>query len=683
MASSTWQLVHTPAAGGTATTYTLAQLHASLVIEFVNWGMDTASLQCGGASPAFDAAAFAYRDEVVILRDGVRFFVGVVTGLGLSAEAEPQSRTYTLSGPSWWLANIPFRWPYWPVKADLDAGERIAYLWLQFAIDSAKGAGAPVEYSGYSAFSIPTPDLRASSTCLEVVQRVARLFPMSAGWWDYTTTPPTFRASLRAGLTQQTVTVGAGISTFGFTPLPSQQLTSVRIGYTYDPGDGTTAVTYDDAGTAPETVGPNRLHVSIECASSTEATEAANLHIADILHASLSPLAWAGTVNLSAEQCAALPEIRPGNSLSVLGGRTEWETMWTSVQTVQWSVSAAAPDLLTINLGAPEHLGPQDYLEFARSGALGGSGGAGNLSPYDPPGPPPPPPGENNTQPGTIDDLNGVGAASPSGDVIDQARGGVWEKVGFAEYTPDTGTADPYVRYRTKTGSGSIVLDGGSLGCDYVWATTGASRYSATTGALVETMHYTIDEVDQGERLSGEYQGAVPSCGSGYFSYHSTRSRTVLTEWMVLSDGSLGGSTSGSHTVTLSDEDTAQDAADRAFSAHTWATIGSNAKRTPESDTPTGMRVETRWGTYALVESVLTYTPLTGLQPWTSYCLRRTARQRPVATDGTASGEWVTLPDMVAPFLSDIDGNGGVEWQYVEAPEGWEIELGAAKLEAY
>lgn len=116
---STWQIEHTPAAGGGSATYTLAALNASsLSIQFTNWADDSAALTVRGGTAAFDAPAFAYRDKVVIWRDGARFFHGWCTGLGLAAQPD-ESRTYTFSGPSWWLANLPFTWPTWPAKEEL------------------------------------------------------------------------------------------------------------------------------------------------------------------------------------------------------------------------------------------------------------------------------------------------------------------------------------------------------------------------------------------------------------------------------------------------------------------------------------------------------------------------------------------------------------------------------------
>lgn len=682
MASSTWSISHTPAAGGSATTYALADHDITgIAIEFVNWGMDTASITVARGSPAFAAAAFAYRDKIVILRDGVAFFVGWVTGLGLSAEAEPQSRTYTLSGPSWWLANLPYVWPYWPVKADLDVGERLGYVWLGSALDSAINYSAPIDRSAYGNFTIACPDLRASSTCLEVVQRVARLHPMSAGWWDYSTTEPTFRAALRADHTPQSIAIGGALASFGFTPLPALQALSVRIAYTYELDDGTTATDYEGAGPYPETIGPNRLHFVVEVGDAQASADAQGFQIADIIYASLADLPWAGTLNFDAA-LGTVPAVRPGMRINVTGGRSEWATMEASVQSVQWSISSGAADACTVTLGAPEQLGPQDLLEFARAGSIAGGGGGGNLSPYDPPGPPPPPPGENDSQPGTYDDLNDLLGGAPTGSILVQSRGGSWSLVGWASFDG----SDPLRRWRTHTVDGSITLNDTSY---YQPATfTGTRSYSATTGVLSGTYLCNGSEEFVGEGIE---TGAACEWWVGFCvnaGYTLTQSQTVRT--YTLGGSCTGaGAASGFRRYVATNEDTEADAWDRvlADAGTYWRTDVTTAIRTIPTTGTTGVRRELRFGTYvaaAMPYDEPIYTPLGGLVHWQRYRLVATLERRTVHEGGGDTGIWEPAGTVYSsPWIGDLSGQGGAEWTYIEPTPGYETRISDLQCEQF
>jgi len=585
-------------------------------IQFVNWDTDQASLTVRGASPAFSAAQWAYKDKITVWRDGARFFQGWVVGLGLSAQTA-ESRTYTLAGPSWWLANLPFVWPYWPAKDSLDLGERAAGLWIAFALDSAIAAGAPIakDSGGYSAFSLPTPDLRASSTCLEAIQRAARLFPMSAGWWDYSGTTPILRAKLRAGLTAQTLALGTDVETFGFTPLPDQQVISVALHFAYPVGDGTTATVIDSAGTTPLVVGVNRLHCTLDVENAERASEAAGCGIASLLHASLSPLAWSGAVNLH-EGAAPLPSLNPGHALSLTGGRSEWATMSTCIQSVAWSVQSGAGDLCTIQLGAPEHLGPQDYLDFARAGVLSGGAGGGNPSPYTPPTPPPIPPGDAGTTPGTYPDLmRELFSALPEIELLTSSMPLSCYLYGFSENVGHVSTPPRFYLDIQLSGAWVNHITGFDFGwtpCDRTdsMSWSGTSTINPTTGAqTVGGQVVVVTSAPGGGTSTTSCVELVAPLGSWDYPFtfdsveSTTRSGaihprgTLETVWTLSSEsGSITNTTSGSGVETRGSENTESSEIARKSAAAEWGAystaekIGNYTERTDRAFSRTRLR---------------------------------------------------------------------------------------------
>lgn len=674
---ASWSIEHIPAGGGDPVVASLATWgFAGVQIQFVNWSTDQASITARGGSIAFDAAQFGYKDKIVIWRDGVRFFQGWIVGLGLTAQAQ-ESRTYTLAGPSWWLEHLPFTWPTWPAKEELSLGERASFRWLQFAMNSAIAKGAPIAKAAdnYAPFILPTPDLRASSNCLEVIQRVARLHPMSAGFWDYSGEVPVFTASLRAALTAQTVTIGEDIETLGFTPLPDQQVESVHIAYNYTDTFGAHTV-HDTAGTEPYGYGPNKLHIAVDVETYVLASEAQSAGIATLLYASLSPLAWSGAVNMH-ETGASLPVILPGSALSVAGGRAEWATMSTVVQSVLWSVSTGANDICTVSIGAPEHLGPQDYLEFARAGTLAASSAANNPSPYDPPTPPSDDPGT----PGTYDDLNGgTGGGTPSGSIPVQSRGGLWALKGLPEWT-DIST--PPRRYLTKQMAGASTA--ANTGCTTTLSAWGASTLDPAMDTWAESAYCQFDPVQSEGGCVIDSGDPIPltqgSIGLFSPSWSQSYTRTVAT---VYPTASLWTSSSGAHTATLTSEDTDSAAIHRLLaSAPAWGEA-TTAIHTIRTDGITGVYREARYRTeHTAGDPAVAYATLTGLEPWQRYQLTVKLESRPVDSAGapTGDGSWSAAGTRTHYIGANIDGEGGIDWQTVEPTAGYETRIASTLVE--
>lgn len=681
---ATWSIEHIPAAGGTSTIASLATWgFAGMQIQFANWSTDQASITARGGSIAFAVAQFGYKDKIVIWRDGARFFHGWVTGLGLAAERS-ESRTYTITGPSWWLEHLPFTWPTWPAKEELSLGERASFRWIGFALDSAINKGAPIakDSGNYATFILPTPDIRASSNCLEVLQRVARLHPMSAGWWDYSGGVPVFRAALRAALMAQTVTIGEGIETLGFTPLPDKQVESVHIAYNYTDAYGAHTV-HNTAGTEPYGYGPNKLHIAVDVETAALASEAQSAGIAPLLYASLSPLAWSGAVNMH-EAEASLPVIRPGSALSVEGGHAEWATMATVVQSVLWSVSADTNDLCTINIGPPAHLGPQDYLEFARAGTLAASSASNNPSPYDPPKPPTL---DNGDTPGTLDDLNGgTAGAPPSAALIQQRLGGTFAIVGCLPL--DGIEASPPRRWLRQEWSGTIAgltyYGNGTCGGTPTGTTdvtlSGAATWSALDGSLsTNTGLYRsvwwLSTPTSGTTENPLTAGANLDLQVGWKgSIGATRTKAATTDTYAADgachdaagDGTSSARDTGTWSTTLSNECTEQVAIDAQSVGLEWF-AADYARRTDRTGLSfVAERLRYGVGTPGTGD---TMTAVDGWTPWAIYEIVVSIQQRPIDGGGelTTGSEWTEYARISHRIQADIDGKAKLDWQ--DAPE--------------
>ncbi len=692
-----WSLEHIPAAAPeSAVTRPLAEWGiSSAQLQFVNWGIDTLSLTIGGATAATAAPLFGYLDQLVVRRDGVIVFRGWITGHPVQAEAEAESLTYTAAGAGWWLQFYRFAWQMSPEEETVaDAANRVAWLWALFAVQAATAAGAPItsDTTSFAALAAPVPDLRGSSNCAEVLARAARLHPLSAGWWDYSGATPLARSSLRAGLTTQSIDLGAFGSALQLTPRPDLQLKSVRIDYSYpNPTAGLPDIVDAElAGDGGGPSGPNRLAIAIAVDSLQASADARSFGIAGILWNALKDLVWEGTVTLT-ETDSQLPLLRPGYALRIEGGRAEWETMAPVIQSVTYTLTPEQPDVMAIALGAPEHLGPQDILEFARAGYQSGAGGAGNPSPYPPPTPPPEDLGGG--VPGTYNELNdNTPTGSPGGTVAVQSRGAAWVKCGFMAFD---GSA-PTRRWLTKSldGAFAISTNGAYCTCDGVvlhaggeshsWA--GANTYDPAGCTLTIGASYAYSW------CGGTGMQAVNGLGdwpAGAFDTTVTAtSRSVVGTGVcyrkslcsLLCDGPAAAS--GSASETLAAEDTEEAAYARAIAAAPdWANGGSAIQTVPVS-VATGVRRSLRYRTEHTADGVQIPT-LTGLRPWSRYRLAVVLTHRPVDETGASAGAATSETIYSAAWIADLNGEGGIDWQSIDPTPGIQTTITAATVEAF
>jgi hypothetical protein len=719
---STWELERFPAGGGASTKQALASWSIqSATLTLRNWDADELVCNVRSGSDFLGSSAWGYLDKVVLWRDGVRVFHGWLTSPARQTQPESESMQLSFAGPWWWLVNTPYIDPvatsitygmvdittsYGTGKVVVatsstfttpfgsqtftdfrDVSPFFSQGQIRRALWAAISGGAPI---GIGTLGITGPAASQddrNATCAARVQIAAQFSPLSVAWFDYSGTSPVFHCADRGDASEQTCALSAHTQAAGIAPMYERQAHAVRISYWYNREARrlifTDSTLYggdwfleDKAGDDGWPAGPGAIVVAVDMDDAPAANLAVSYGVAAKIYAALSPLSWSGSLQLH-ETNTAPTLYRPGQALNITGGMPEWETMAALIQQTAVYISPESNDVVSVSLGAPDQLGVQDWLELSRlireAGMAGGITVNGGIDPEP-----------TDPVPGTLDDLNEVFTGTGvSGAIAVQTQGGTWAKVGFGQYTPDSGSVDPTKRYRTKQGSGSITTASSTLLCSDVWATTGASRYSATTGELVETMHVTIDGVDQGERLSGQWNGVVAPCCSGYHSAYSSSTLLAISEWAVVGDGSTGCTADGTHTVTLQNEDTEDDAFARTIAASPdWVASPNTAIRTVASSAATGLRRKLRVGTYAGIP--LVYTPLTGMAHRQRYRIAIELEQRPVDESGGSTGDWTAAGTIYSePWCTDANGAGGMPWQEIEASPGFELRIKSTDVQPY
>lgn len=680
---STWSLEHIPAAGGASTFGSLKVWGIeSFAWQRVNWGVDTLTVSVCGSAPAFSSAIWSYLDKIILWRDGVRFAQAWCTFS--QANVQPhQTRTYTLQGPGWFLTQ------YAP-SYDTYITIYTAGAYMALALGNAVAAGAPIAYASSvaAAIDVECPEVRTSSTILELLQRACRYAPLSAGWWDYSGETPVFHAARRGDLTALDLERSSYVSEpFSLAPRYDLQLKSVRLQFGWS---GSTSYYYDTAGTDVELQGPNRLRVALSFSTPEAALKAAGAGIAAKLMADLGPLCWTGTIPLH-DGASRIPDIRPGIAVNLTGTgcREEWATMAAVVQQVTYAHQLGT-DTASVELGVPEHLGPQDYLEFASLAAQSSASAAGEDDIYQDPA---------SAVPGSLDDLNGTNEqiGTPGGSIAVQSRGGTWTLCG---YVPYDGIEDsPPTRYRTETPAGTVVRR------DYDWMHTTllATRTDTPIGPRSwDGCTAPTASLWQRVQTAGGYCEAgtsgidePPSTAAPVLVAHLVRTCTNTCGAIGNGYGCCGNALGncgieycGNATRTLSDPDTPEAAWQRLLSTSpAWTTSPNTAIRTVPATGITGIRRELRYRTEHTTGTgpgAVTSPTLTGLSRWTRYRLAVHLQRRSVDETGSATSDWVDAETVHSPaWVTDIDGVGGIDWQVIEPDTGYETKVATTEVELY
>lgn len=655
------------------------------------------ALTIASGTAFLDDLPWSYRDKIVLWRDGVRHWHGWLTNEPRSASPEAESATLVFGDPWWWFEVTTMTAPTvkdavtgtvsftvaglgtvsYPAVTSITWAEPsgdVVFAWRAQSTATIQGqirrafyattrGGAPLSLGSIGVDAPAPPQDIAGTTALSYLQSACTYEPNMVGWWDYSGVTPALHCQPRSALSATSYSLAGCPDGVQCEPLRAEQALAVRIRWHYPDSNGDDAVHTERAGNDALPIGPNVLVIDANVSDADALTEAVSYGIAARMYASIGPLAYGGALTLTDDLTAGFA-LRPGRAINLTGGRSEWATMAGIVQQSTLSVTADA-DTLSVSWGAPRHLGVQDWLALRDIGNGGAS--SAKWEPDDPT--------TSDPVPGTYDDLNQTPAATPSGNIATQARGGTWNLGGWPEYVAST----PPRYYRSRTLSGTIVRNGYSGGCSGTPYTVtnvkhgGVSAWAVNpSGALVRTTYgWVQNNADAPTNTDSVYTPSPDMCDVVL----TATTRTATANGACHDNGNATfEQDTGSAAETLGTEDGEEAAYQRLLASATWAT-GTEAIRTIPETIASGTRRALRYGTY---NASNVYTPLTGMTPWASYRLHAVLERRPVDEDGTATGTgaWSPAGDSYsAPWITDLDGKGGATWVEIEPTRGYATRI--------
>ena len=729
--SSLWEIEYRgtladSAPGGDKRTLAAWGLSGISELTMLNLARGNMVLAVDGTTSFLADLPWAYRDKIVLWRDGARYWHGWLTSVPRGATPEADAITLTFADPWWWL-EIPMSDPvmtnivigpvtfendfYGPVTITAavsvdwvepsgtitwgfrDQSRYTVQGQIRRAVYAAIRAGAPIAIGAIGIDAAAATQESRGSTALSYLQAAVQFEPLSVGWWDPSGATPVIHVQPRSAITPATYALATDAPTgIQCTPLSEMQALAVRIRWAYTASDGQEVDHIERAGDDSLPLGHNVMLLEAEVDDLAGLIEVLHYNIAGRLYASLGPMAYSGSLSLS-EDLDALDNVLPGIAINITGGRTEWATMAGIVQQVTISVMPEA-DTLTCTWGAPSHLGLSDWLALRD---LGNS--AVDHAGYDP--------GRGTITPGTVGELNGTDpfASNPSGTISTQIRGGQWQAQGFPPNPYVSAPALPL--YRTATISGSAVT---AIETTNPNTTVSHSGVATVDDAGAVTAGITRGWTDDASGSGGpESVSRLQSYGPGSiskqwyaFSQSPTLRKLKLRQWRgsewdgvpclpssedngVTSWEPSTGNTvtaSGEQIETLSSPDGESEATARLLAASDWAYADetTTAIRTVPSSVTSGKYRELRIGTYAAG----VYTPLEGQIAWQRYRLAIATQWRTVDQSGTPTGEWVDADTVYStPWITDMTGAGGCQWYTIEPMPGLETRIVSATPELF
>jgi hypothetical protein len=194
--------------------------------------------------------AFESLDEIAILRDDVQWFVGRVTGITRQANGQSERIVYEISGPWWYLSRLIYQ-QVWQVYQGPQVSKSHALLntWadgnpmgvreqlneiLHWVSENAmaKWGAPPFQWvtSDFPQTFIPSDEVR-DITSAEALVKQLRWVPDAVTWWDYSTTPPTFRCRRRSELQAVDLAAAAPVAAVDVNPRHDLLVPSVVLKY--------------------------------------------------------------------------------------------------------------------------------------------------------------------------------------------------------------------------------------------------------------------------------------------------------------------------------------------------------------------------------------------------------------------------------------------------------------------
>jgi hypothetical protein len=375
--------------------------------RFISFGVDTLDLVFG-KQDLLGNLPFDDDETLVLLRAGVTFFRGRVTGEKRGAYGSREGAVLTVSGPWWYLEKIVWQSGYlfgvdphanpFPsgsnttltkddftfatslVSRTIIGGTSSSNQVIANAIAYAIGRGAPIQSGTIDAgLSFPAMQIQ-DVVCSDIIRKVMRWMPDQTAWWDYSQNPPALNIRARANRPLVSLDVSdALMAEVEINPRRDLILSGVTINYVRTQQRANFAyptIEKDQAG--PDPIGIGALVVTFPLTGSYvlhnvpgdpysfTVVEQDNIPAglaASIYNAFKNPL-YGGRIVLVADDFDATPWI--AKTLRILHGAPAWATAIIDVQAVEYEI----PGRTAITVGPAQQINGRDIASLI--GEIGG-----------------------------------------------------------------------------------------------------------------------------------------------------------------------------------------------------------------------------------------------------------------------------------------------------------------------
>ncbi len=316
----------------------------------------------------------------------VRRFFGRVVEAEPSASGDKEGWSYTVAGPWWYAQQFPFQqsWAIFGGDTTFNFPRALLFDTSTTADVIAEAVGivvaSSVPASGYTLITMtagtidaamrPPRDKVSDMKCAQVILKCLRFMPDAVFWFDYsgaTNTAPIFHCRRAADL--DGVAVPFGADDIVVARSAAQKLRYVRIVlkiqeaaddefHTVAPAIAVYPVGYG-AGLNEHQLGGIDVALDYETGvmDGTLAQE-----ICQKVYDAAQATEWRGQGTFTEDEPNL--EVRPGKTLTVTGGKVDWETMDALVQTARHDLMAGRTE---VSYGPPLQMGPADLAEMLRA----------------------------------------------------------------------------------------------------------------------------------------------------------------------------------------------------------------------------------------------------------------------------------------------------------------------------
>jgi len=370
----------------------------------INAGISKVVVRITNAAGIMAAAPWAYDQEVVITRDGVRWFDGYVMRAPLAGTPGFEGRTIELGDVWWKLTRMQYaltepdsgkKTTRVSVGGERGGGQERSSTVITKVVTYAMAQG--LDLSGVSmslnAYDMPK-SVKTDRFCDELLSSAMIGHPDAAVSVDYAINPPALRIRER-GIVVTNLTVGVGgLKEVNMTPRPDLVPQGVVFSFQLDSStvnaDGTRPIVYRDVYPSGREAGDLDVisqTITVQNGDGIGSGQARRLYEA------LHEMPWEGSVVIADEECNT--GLYPGKVVNILGGAPAWATMRALVQSVTEDLSAGRT---TVTFGLPQDYGIKpklwsiarrvrnDVTKDAVDGPPEGAGDSEELAPL--PGPP-------------------------------------------------------------------------------------------------------------------------------------------------------------------------------------------------------------------------------------------------------------------------------------------------------